>query len=308
MVDHIRHAQRFQAGAHPREVRRARVAQVVQEVRRVLRRLPAFVGLAVEHAQGVLEVPRPVGRTELIGALGQERAEQRDVAGLADPVAHGVQLQLDLAQPETREEVVRQRDHLDVEVGVGRPERLHPQLGVLAIAPVLGVLVAERGRGVPGLPRRDRVVLHERAHDRRRPLRAQRHHLAVAVLEDVHLLAHDLTALADPAQEHAGMLDDGRQDQAVAGALHQRREPRHRRLPTRRLRPQHVVHALGRAEPAFGRDRSRRHRGRLTAGDLSLLARELTIGVEDTVEMLQRGDQANADVSGPPARRRRPCG
>ena len=148
-----------------------------------------------------------MGRAELVGAVGQERAEQRHVAGLADAVAHGVQLERDLAQAEPGEEVVGQRDDLDVEVGVGGPERLHAQLVVLAVAAVLGVLVAERRRHVPGLPGRDGVVLDEGAGDRRRALGPQRHHLAVAVLEDVHLLADDLAPLADAAQEDAGVLE-----------------------------------------------------------------------------------------------------
>ena len=52
-------------------------------------------------------------------------------------------------------------DDLDVEVGVGGPERLHAQLEVLPVAALLRVLVAEGGGGVPGLPGRDRVVLDE---------------------------------------------------------------------------------------------------------------------------------------------------
>ena len=117
-------------------------------------------------------------------------------------------LQRHLAQAEPGEEVVGQRDDLDVEVGVGRAERLHAQLVVLAVAAVLGVLVAERGRHVPGLPGRHRVVLHVGPGDGGGALGAQRHQLAVAVLEDVHLLADDLAALADAAQEDAGVLED----------------------------------------------------------------------------------------------------
>ena len=52
------------------------------------------------------------------------------------------------------------------------------------------------------------MVLHEGAGDGGGPLGAQRHQLAVAVLEDVHLLADDLAPLADAAQEDAGVLED----------------------------------------------------------------------------------------------------
>ncbi len=124
------------------------------------------------------------------------------------------------------------------------PSASTPELVVLAVAAVLGVLVAERGRHVPGLPRRHGVVLHVGPGDGGGPLGAQRHHLAVAVLEDVHLLADDLAALADATQEHAGVLEDGRDGQPVAGTLDQRGEAGDRPLPAGRLGPQHVVHAL----------------------------------------------------------------
>jgi hypothetical protein len=207
-------------------------------------------------------VPDPVGRAQLIGPLGQEGAQERHVAGLADVVAHGVQVQGDLAQPEPGKEVVRQRHNLDVEVRVLHAERLYAELVVLAVAALLGVLVAEGRRRVPGLPRRHRVVLHVGPGDRGGPLGPQRHQLAVAVLEDVHLLADDLAPLADATQEDAGVLDDRRDGEAVAGALDQRGEAADRSLPAGRLGPQHVVHALG--GPGRGRGGSPGHKMLLT--------------------------------------------
>ena len=256
---------------------------------------PAFLGLAVEDPQRVLQVPLPVRRAQLVGPLGQERAQQRDVAGPAHAVAHGVQLQGHLAQAEPGEEVVGQRDDLDVEIGVGRAERLHAQLVVLAVAPVLGVLVPERGRHVPGLPRRHRVVLHVGPGDGRGALGAQRHQLPVAILEDVHLLAHDLAALADAAQEHAGVLEDRRDRQPVAGALDQRGEAGDRCLPADRLGPQHVVHALGGRAAGLGR----RRRGPIGRDDPGLIEGSSWVGVrlscqeaDDTRRTPRRGASA----------------
>ena len=269
---------------------------MVEEAGGVLGGGPALGRLAVEHPQRVLQVAGPVRGAQLVGPLGQEGAEERHVAGLADAVAHGVQLERDLAQAEPGEEVVGEGDHLDVEVGVGRPERLHPQLVVLAVAAVLGVLVPERRRHVPGLPRRHRVVLHVGPGDGGGALGPQRHQLAVAVLEDVHLLADDLAALADAAQEDAGVLDDRGDGEAVAGALDQLGEAGDRVLPAGRLGPEHVVHALGRAGRGVGGGsvrtraipRSRQCSSRRAS---DFLARKLTIRVEDPVEVLQRADQ-----------------
>ena len=141
---------------------------------------PALLGLAIEDPERVLQVPGPVGRAQLVGPLGEEGAQERDVARTADTVAHGVEAQRHPAQAEAGEEVVGQGHHLDVEVGIGRPEGLHPELMVLAVAAVLGVLVAERRRHVPGLPGRHRVVLRVGPGDGRCSLRTERHQLAVA--------------------------------------------------------------------------------------------------------------------------------
>ena len=259
---------------------------------------PALLGLAIEDPERVLQVPGPVGRAQLVGPLGEEGAQERDVARTADTVAHGVQAQRHPAQAEAGEEVVGQGHDLDVKVGVGRSQCLHAQLVVLAVTAVLGVLVAERRRHVPGLPGRHRVVLHVGPGDGRCSLRTERHQLAVPVLEDVHLLADDLAALADAAQEDARVLEDRRDGQPVAGALDQRGETGDRSLPARRFGPEHVVHALrgaerrrARSRPGFGRGRTRAHRRLLMARGSGFLARELTIRVEDPVEVLQGADQ-----------------
>ena len=80
-----------------------------------------------------------------------------------------MQLEGDLPQPESGEEAVGQGDDLDIEVGVGGTERLDTELVMLPVPALLGVLVAERRRHVPGLPGRDGVVLHEGAGNGRVP-------------------------------------------------------------------------------------------------------------------------------------------
>ena len=70
MVDHVGHGEQIEPDPHPGEMLTARVAQVVQEVRRVGGGGPALVGLAVEHPQRVLKVPLAVCRAQLVGPLG----------------------------------------------------------------------------------------------------------------------------------------------------------------------------------------------------------------------------------------------
>ena len=108
-------------------------------------------------------------------------------------------------------------DDLDVDVGVGRADALDAHLVVLPQPAGLGLLVAERRRGVPDLPRRRRAVLDVRPGHRRGALRAQGDVAAALVLEVVHLLGDDVGALAD-ALEHPDVLEHRRLDQAVAVA------------------------------------------------------------------------------------------
>ena len=116
------------------------------------------------------------------------------------------------------QDAVEQRDHLGVEQRVVAADRLGPELPVLAVAARLGRLVAEHRREVPELHRQRQLVhavLDEGADHRRRALRAQRQGAAAAVLEGVHLLAHDVGAGADAAHEDLGLLEGRRHDLAV---------------------------------------------------------------------------------------------
>ena len=186
-----------------------------------------------------------MGVAELVLVFGQVLTERLDVPGATRPVSHRIDLERDLVESERGDEREGQGDDFDIQVGVGGPDRLQAELEMLAVTPLLGVLVAE-GRGpVPRLPGGHRVVLHKGTHDGCRPLRAQSQDLTVAVDEGVHLLADDLAALADPPVKDADVLEDRRDSQAVAGPLDQPGETVDQALPPIRLRPQHVVHALG---------------------------------------------------------------
>ena len=138
-------------------------------------------------------------------------------------------------------------DHLDVDVGVGDADALDPDLVVLAQPARLRLLVAERRRGVPDLPRHRRAVLDVGPRHRRGALGAQGDVAAALVLELVHLLGDDVGALADPL-EHLDVLEHRRLDQAVAVGVRDPGEGGQQGLPPRRLGRQHVLGALGGTE------------------------------------------------------------
>ena len=167
-------------------------------------------------------------------------------AGPRRGVAHRVEEESHLGEPEVAVEAVGEVDHLDVDVGIVDPEHLRAELPVLAVPALLRALVPEVRREVPDLPRRRRPVLHVRAHDRRGALGPQREVATALVVELVHLLAHDVGGRAD-ALEHLDVLEDRRDHEAVAVPAGARRERGDRVHPQLGLGREDVVRADGRA-------------------------------------------------------------
>ena len=134
--------------------------------------------LGVEDAQRVDVEPRLRVLRELAAEALEVLDEQRPIGRTARPVADRVELQLEAAQQAELAEPGRlQRDHLGIDGRVVRAERLDAELPVLAVATALGAGVAEHRREVPeldGLRLARQAVLEVGAHDRRRPLGAQR--------------------------------------------------------------------------------------------------------------------------------------
>ena len=205
------------------------------------------VALRVEHPQRVVLDPIAEVVAERAGVIEQVLPEQRDVGRTALVVAHRVEQQRDPLQPQRFVEPVRQRDDLDVDIGVVDAEHLGPHLPVLPVATLLRALVPEVRRQVPDLPRHRRVVLHERPHDRCGALGPERDPAAALVVEVVHLLADDVGRLPDPL-EHLEVLEDRREDQPEAEPLRPLREHPHELFPAPRFGRQDVVGSRRRAE------------------------------------------------------------
>ena len=179
----------------------------------------------VERAHRVDLDPRALLGVEDVVAQ-QVVAQLARVLGARLGVADAGQVQPHAGQTEPRVEVREQVDQLGVDRGVVGADRLGADLAVLAVAAGLRRLVAEHRPRVPelhGLRKLVHAVLDVRAADRRGALRAQRQRAAAAVLERVHLLAHDVGRLADGAHEQLRVLEDRRLDLAEAGALEQPR-------------------------------------------------------------------------------------
>ena len=113
------------------------------------------------------------------------------------------------------EELPAEGDHLDVEVRVVGAEHLHADLVELAVAPALGLLVAEVGARVPHLPWRGGTVLDERPAHAGGLFGAQGHVTLALVDEVVHLLGHHVGGIADPG-EHPDVFEQRRGDLAVS--------------------------------------------------------------------------------------------
>ena len=204
---------------------------------------PARRLLAVEDPKRVGLQAGGVLVAQLVPPGRQVLHQEGQVPRTAPPVTHRVDAQRVVRQPKRPEEGVGQGHHLHVEVGVRRPERLHPDLVVLAVPAGGGPLVTERGRHVPRFPGQGRVVLDEGPHHGGGALGPQGQLAPSPVGELVHLFVHDVALVADPAPEHRRVLEHRRVDQAVAGPLDLAGEAGHERLPAGGLGPQHVVGA-----------------------------------------------------------------
>ncbi len=243
VVELVTDPKRLQAFAHPVEMGPAGVAEVVGERRGVFGGLDALLALAIEDPQRIGVDALTVLGAERVSTFVEVLPQQFEVGRAAGLVAHRVEPERRGREAEGGEEAGGERDHLDVEIGVGRTEGLDSYLVVLSVAPPLGALVAERGRCIPRLPRERRPMLDERTDHGRGALGAQCEGAALSVLELVHLLADHLAALADPAAEHLDVLEGRRDGQPVTGTFHLGREEGEQRLPPRRLRPEDIVRA-----------------------------------------------------------------
>ena len=132
-------------------------------------------------------------------------------------------------------------------------DELDADLGELAVAAGLGLLVPELRALVPDLPRRGRPVLGVRAAHRSGQFRAQGQVLRrVALVEEVeHLLGDDVGRLTQ-ALEDAEIFEDRRHDLTETGELGLTRESVDQGATTPGLGREDVARALGGFEGRLG--------------------------------------------------------
>ena len=211
--------------------------------------------LGVEHAQRVGLHPGEELLTEPAPLPHEVLPQGGHVRGPAGGVTHRVEQEPQPGQPEVAVEPGEQDDDLHVDRGVGDPQRLDPELPVLAVPTLLRALVPEVGGEVPDLPRRGRPVLHVGPDHRRGALGAQREPAAALVGELVHLLRDDVGVLADPL-EHLEVLEHRGDREAVSVPVRALGEARHDLGPSTGFGRQDVMDPLGGAEVVGHRRRA----------------------------------------------------
>ena len=185
---------------------------------------------------------------EAVRVVEQVALEHLDVSTAILGRSHRVDEHAEPAQAEIAEEALRERDHLDVDIGIVDAEHLGAELPVLAVSPLLRALVAEVRGDVPDLPRGCGPVLDVGPHDRRGPFGAEREPTIPPIGELVHLLADDLGRCAD-ALEDLDVLEDRRDHEAVAEPRRPIGESRDGVGPPVRVRRQHIMGPDRRAVP-----------------------------------------------------------
>lgn len=139
--------------------------------------------------------------------IGQVHRQCIDVPLALVGGAERVHEHANLPQTEVLEEPPRQGDRLGVEVGILGTEGFDAHLIELAVATLLGLLVAKLRARVPHLPRQHgRVVFGERSAHRCGQLGAQRQPAAALVGEVIHFLGDHVGGLTQPG-EHPEVLE-----------------------------------------------------------------------------------------------------
>ena len=190
-------------------------AEVVQHRRRTGRGRDAARHLAVQCPQRVGGQSAPAVLAERIDTLFEKRYQGGAIGRTALGAAQGVDLQLRLVQPDLAEELHQHVQHLGIGQRVVHTGDLGADLVKLAVAPLLGALVAEHGAQVVHLCHRVlgiELVLDEGPHDPGRPFGPQGDGILALVDERVHLLLDDVGGIADGAAEQFGLLHDRHAD------------------------------------------------------------------------------------------------
>ncbi len=210
------------------------------------------LALVVEDAQRV-DLRAAAGVLVEVQA-GQELDQGGTVDRAAPLVAEAVEQQRVVAQAERPEGVVGEDDQLGVQRRVLRADRLGADLRELAVAALLGALVAVVRAGVPELDRQVallvQVGLERGAQHGGGALGAQRELVAALGGEAVHLLGDDVGGLADTAGEQLDVLEDRGLDVPVAGPAGGGGDGLADRQEGRGAGRQQVVGALGGGEGA----------------------------------------------------------
>jgi hypothetical protein len=172
-------------------------------------------------------------------------------AGRQAAYADRVQPELPLRDAEAPQELDVELDHLGVDLGPRRADRLERELVVLAVPPAPGRAVAIHGRDrvrLDGLREAGHPVLDVGPADRRGSLGPEGERAVAPVGERVHLLAHDVRRRARGAGEQARILEAGRLDAppAVQRGLRLHRVDD---VPPQRVARQDVVRPAGGLEP-----------------------------------------------------------
>ena len=178
-------------------------------------------------------------------------AQQGQIGLAVATIADGVDAQLDPVEAEGGVPAQLEGDQLRIHGRVVRADRLGIDLGELSVAPALYGGVAVAGAGAPephGLGLARQAVSEVEPHQRGGELRAQGQHALALVLEQVHLLAHDLGALAGGAGEQRLLLEHRRGGLAIARALTEGAEALDHRVTGGLARWQPVERAAGSVE------------------------------------------------------------
>src|SRR6185312_7809023 len=195
-----------------------RIAQVIEDRRKSIDDGLILRHLAIEHPQRVrVHTPLAIA-TQPWSHFLERLAQTQDKLWPAIVIADRINQQLESIEASAQQYLHHHLDHLGVHGRRFRSNRFGADLKKLPVAALLRALPPEHRPHVVELRNAGLLVepvFEIRAHHRRRGLGSQRQRTPVAILERVHLLAHDVGVRSNAAREKLRLFENRRANLSV---------------------------------------------------------------------------------------------
>jgi len=204
-------------------VLRAFRTEIIQDLRCSGDDRLATLNLAVQHTQRITVQTAPAILADLTAMRVVIGDEPGDVSRPTDGATRAIELKRQPLKAQPAKEMPGDGHYFHVRCRIAGADTLDVELRVLTVPAGLDPLIAKNRPGAihpDGLWPSAHPMLNVGAHNARRKLRTQRDIAAALILEGVHLLIHDICALADATDIQPGLLENRNVQALIVVELH----------------------------------------------------------------------------------------